>query len=84
MNALVAHSWPGNVRELEHAVERAVVLAETTSVGLGDLNLRRPVAEAAAIFERMTLSDAEGHLIRKALERTGSVMGAAEALGALS
>jgi DNA-binding NtrC family response regulator len=80
MNALVAHTWPGNVRELEHAVERAVVLAEGTAVELGDLGLRRPQAEAAPI-ERMTLADAEGHLIRKALERTGSVMGAAESLG---
>jgi len=80
MNALIAHPWPGNVRELEHAVERAVVLAEGTSVELGDLSLRRPTMEAAAI-ERMTLADAERHLVRKALERTGSVMGAAEALG---
>src|SRR5512146_2853174 len=26
--ALLAHRWPGNVRELEHALERAVVLAD--------------------------------------------------------
>ncbi len=28
MEALLAHRWPGNVRELEHALERAVVLAD--------------------------------------------------------
>jgi transcriptional regulator with PAS, ATPase and Fis domain len=28
LDALLAYSWPGNVRELEHAMERAVVLAE--------------------------------------------------------
>lgn len=27
------YSWPGNVRELENAIERAVVLAETTEIG---------------------------------------------------
>ena len=28
LDRLLAYSWPGNVRELEHALERAVVLAE--------------------------------------------------------
>jgi DNA-binding NtrC family response regulator len=79
MAALVAHPWPGNVRELEHVVERAVVLADGTSLGTADLNLR-PAAVSSSI-ERMTLSDAEAHLIRRALDRTGSAQAAAEALG---
>ena len=29
MSALMNYRWPGNVRELEHAVERAVILANT-------------------------------------------------------
>jgi DNA-binding NtrC family response regulator len=32
MQILMDHAWPGNVRELENVVERAVVLASTTSV----------------------------------------------------
>jgi DNA-binding NtrC family response regulator len=81
MEALMAHSWPGNVRELEHVVERSVVLAEGTSIDVSDLHLRRPSTDASAI-ERMTLVDAEAHLIRKALERSsGNVVAAAEALG---
>ena len=28
MKALLAHAWPGNVRELDHAVERAVLMAQ--------------------------------------------------------
>jgi DNA-binding NtrC family response regulator len=28
MKALLAHPWPGNVRELDHAVERAVLMAQ--------------------------------------------------------
>jgi len=31
---LMDHSWPGNVRELENVVERAVVLATTSAVGV--------------------------------------------------
>ncbi len=80
MEALVAHAWPGNVRELEHVVERAVVLADGAAVTLGDLSLRRGAAEAPAL-ERMTLAEAEAHLIRRALERTGSAQAAAAALG---
>jgi transcriptional regulator with PAS, ATPase and Fis domain len=30
---LLAHAWPGNVRELENAMERAVVLATTQTLG---------------------------------------------------
>jgi transcriptional regulator with GAF, ATPase, and Fis domain len=31
------HGWPGNVRELENVIERAVVLADGTSITLADL-----------------------------------------------
>jgi DNA-binding NtrC family response regulator len=37
MSALMNYEWPGNVRELEHAVERAVILANTPSLRLRDL-----------------------------------------------
>ncbi|PTQ87842.1 sigma-54-dependent transcriptional regulator [Agitococcus lubricus] len=32
VNAMLAYSWPGNVRELENAIERAVILAETSLI----------------------------------------------------
>src|SRR6476661_3447802 len=54
MEALLTHRWPGNVRELEHVVERAVVLADGSEVGLSDLDLRKEHTDAGAI-ERMTL-----------------------------
>jgi DNA-binding NtrC family response regulator len=37
MSAMMSYRWPGNVRELEHAVERAVILANTTTIRARDL-----------------------------------------------
>jgi DNA-binding NtrC family response regulator len=34
---LLAYPWPGNVRELENAMERAVLVARGSEIGLGDL-----------------------------------------------
>ena len=78
---LVSHSWPGNVRELDHAVERAVLMAEGDRVKAGDLALQ-PSREATAALEQMSLEQLECFLIRKTLERFGgNVSQAAQALG---
>jgi len=37
LEALCAYSWPGNVRELGHAVESAVLMADTDSIGMNEL-----------------------------------------------
>ncbi|HEX8822355.1 MAG TPA: sigma-54 dependent transcriptional regulator [Archangium sp.] len=37
LGVLENYAWPGNVRELEHAVERAVVLARSDILEVGDL-----------------------------------------------
>jgi DNA-binding NtrC family response regulator len=36
---LLSYSWPGNVRELANAIERAVILTDSTSIGPDDLAL---------------------------------------------
>ena len=40
LQALLDHPWPGNVRELDHAVERAVLMAQGATIRLGELGLR--------------------------------------------
>jgi DNA-binding NtrC family response regulator len=37
MQRLQMYDWPGNVRELENVIERAVVLAATSTIGVADL-----------------------------------------------
>ncbi|MGA3259124.1 MAG: sigma-54 dependent transcriptional regulator [Bryobacteraceae bacterium] len=81
MKALLAHTWPGNVRELDHAVERAVLMAEGETVRAADLGLRGG-REASLRLEEMSLEDVEALLIKKALARfNGNVSHAANALG---
>lgn len=81
LEELVRHPWRGNVRELEHAVERAVLLASGEEIDAPDLLLSSPT-QGPALIERMTLDDAERHLIQRALERCGgNVSEAARELG---
>ncbi len=37
--AIDAYEWPGNVRELENVMKRAVIMAESTSIGAADIGL---------------------------------------------
>ncbi len=79
MRPLLDHNWPGNVRELENVIERAVVLANGTSVTADllpdDVNGRgsslsfvetRP---DASLFEIM--EDCERRIITDMLEKVG-------------
>ncbi|HEX9001828.1 MAG TPA: sigma-54 dependent transcriptional regulator, partial [Blastocatellia bacterium] len=50
MKVLEAHQWPGNVRELDHAIERAVLMAQGTIVKASDLGLYQ-AAESSARME---------------------------------
>jgi DNA-binding NtrC family response regulator len=81
VKALLSHSWPGNVRELDHAVERAVLMAQGETIRAVDLGLRTG-REGPPRLEEMSLEDVEALLIKKALARfNGNVSHAANALG---
>jgi len=81
IKALLAHAWPGNVRELDHAVERAVLMAQGEVIRAADLGLRAG-REGPPRLEEMSLEDVEALLIKKALARfNGNVSHAANALG---
>ena len=81
IKALLAHGWPGNIRELDHAVERAVLMAQGDQIRTADLGLRAG-REGPPRLEEMSLEDVEALLIKKALARfSGNVSHAANALG---
>jgi DNA-binding NtrC family response regulator len=81
LQVLLSHAWPGNVRELDHTMERAVLMARSSHVGIADLglNTQRPGSQT---LDDMSLETVEAILIQKALARSqGNVTQAAEALG---
>jgi len=81
LQLLQEHAWPGNVRELDHAVERAVLMAQSATVKVCDLGLRAD-RDSAPRLEDMSLDDVERYLIKKTMARfEGNAMKAAEALG---
>lgn len=84
MEVITAHSWPGNIRELSNAIERAVVLAEGSSIKPEHL-LHYGVArvpEAPALGGVLTLDEVERRQIEKVLRHSnGNKSHAAELLG---
>jgi DNA-binding NtrC family response regulator len=80
MQSLVDHAWPGNVRELDHAVERAVLMAQGNVIHTNDLGLRASQVDSTRLDD-MSLEDIEAMFIHKAMARYGNVSHAAKALG---
>src|SRR5262249_10356808 len=79
---LVAHRWPGNVRELENSIERAVVLAESTTLDADALPFTAsPQGLGALRIPGSTMAEIERYAITTALEASdGSTTKAAELL----
>jgi len=65
IQALEAYHWPGNVREMSHLMERAVLLAQGSSLGQEDLHLSTLKQDNS--LPMMTLDEAEKILIEQAL-----------------
>jgi two-component system response regulator PilR (NtrC family) len=95
IRALEAHAFPGNIRELENMMERAVALASSPAIGLGDLPpevsglsgspaplLTQLPPEGCALDS--VLGEVERRLMLQALERTGGVRKTASKLLGIS
>jgi PAS domain S-box-containing protein len=77
---LMSHDWPGNVRELRNAIERAMILEESSLIRPASLpiSISRPDAETSGASpaaveipsEGMSLEDNERSLLARALEKT--------------
>ena len=77
---LLYHDWPGNVRELRNAIERAMILEESSLITPPSLPIAisRPDGDApqdlaiaaAAPIDGLSLEDNERSLLVRALEKT--------------
>jgi transcriptional regulator with PAS, ATPase and Fis domain len=82
MSALMNYRWPGNVRELEHAVERAVILANGATIRVRELPPEvTQKSRPRHGDDTLDLQEQERVMIERALERfQGNRKKAAEAL----
>jgi transcriptional regulator with PAS, ATPase and Fis domain len=69
---LLGYAWPGNVRELANAMERAVAVAKTNRIDVGDLpeEVRKITPNISDIGAHAFLKDVERDYILSTLEKT--------------
>ena len=65
MKLLQDYDWPGNVRELENAIERAVVLSKSRTLGSDNFSFLRP--SPVPILKARTLREMEKNHIQQIL-----------------
>ena len=77
------YGWPGNVRELQHAIERAVIMCDGTSLSPDDFILSANLKSGSGLdFDSFNLDDIEKSVIEKVLKQNqGNVTQAATQLG---
>jgi len=88
LRKLKQHSWPGNIRELQHAVERAIILAEGNVLRPQDftfsaMEVPRPM-QALPDYPAgpLQLQEVEKNTILRVIERhNGNITKAAKELG---
>lgn len=84
MSRMHKHPWPGNIRELQHAIERAVILANGTVLQPEDFNFTNNAGkeDGHLNLDQYNLEEVEKLLIRKVLKKyNGNITQAAGELG---
>jgi DNA-binding NtrC family response regulator len=83
LNRLKSYSWPGNVRELQHAVERAVIMCSSASLGPRDFLFPSAARQRNALpLDTFNLEEVEEVVIRNAMARfEGNISKVARELG---
>jgi DNA-binding NtrC family response regulator len=73
---ILSYNWPGNVRELKNAVERAVIMSRSSTIGAADIVPRhlRVSGEVPAVVSvpvGSSLADAKRQLVLRTFASTG-------------
>ncbi|WP_137404998.1 sigma-54-dependent transcriptional regulator [Echinicola rosea] len=78
------YSWPGNIRELQHAIERAIIMAEGNELDSRDFFFlsSKPTTEKVKSNGTLNLDEVEKNVIQKAIDKNGgNISKAAKELG---
>jgi len=79
------YGWPGNIRELQHAVERAIIMSNSSVLQPEDFNFNMAYSDGDqdnVTIEQYNLDEVEKILIRKVLKKyNGNITQAANELG---
>ncbi len=84
MELLQRYSWPGNIRELQHAIERAIIMAEGNELDSRDFFFlsAKPSSEKVQSTATLNLDDMERSTIQRAIDKNGgNISKAAKELG---
>lgn len=82
MDKLKRYPWPGNIRELQHAIERAVIMTDSSSLQESDFLFSRSMNNMASTSDTLNLDEVEKTAIVKALSmHGGNISKAADELG---
>lgn len=82
---LMRYNFPGNVRELQYAIERAVIMADGTTLGESDIHfsiLEKPQETTQTLQAEYNLEELERNAILKVIEKhNGNISKASKELG---
>jgi len=90
LRALVDYHWPGNIRQLESVMEKAVLMCESDTVTLKDIESELVSPKQRNIFDieipekGLDFEELEKELLRKAMEKSGRVAAKAARLLGMS
>jgi two-component system, NtrC family, response regulator HydG len=79
---LKKYAWPGNVRELQHALERAVIMADSPTLQESDFLFSRKGNDSSPDPDTLKLDEVERAAVAKAIQlHNGNISKAADELG---
>lgn len=81
LKKMTAYRWPGNIRELEHALERAIIMAESDILGADDFLFKKSTG-SAEVPATTNLEELEEATIRRVVDKhQGNMSKVAKELG---
>ncbi len=81
---LQKYTWPGNIRELQHAIERAIIMSDSSSLQPDDFFFlsQKPEGNVSNDSNNFNLDEVERSVIERAINKhNGNISQAAKELG---